>query len=149
MPTKFPRDFQEKQTTAAYQCKNQHATNGVWLVILFLSRKKFHAKQIFVLSSAMKLGPVDSINIIRNGALWCTCNIISHSNIKRFQAWSLFLQGIWKHTNLCNKGVFIFSRPVSCTFDNQLSPNFKKTVILWICLDTPRENSQFYIYMYI
>ncbi len=29
----------------------------IWLVILFLSRKKFHAKQIFVLSSSMKLGP--------------------------------------------------------------------------------------------
>ena len=27
------------------------------LVILFLSRKKFHAKQICVLSSSMKLGP--------------------------------------------------------------------------------------------
>ena len=27
------------------------------LVILFLSRKKFHAKQIGVLSSSMKLGP--------------------------------------------------------------------------------------------
>ena len=30
----------------------------IWLVILFLSRKKFHAKQIFVLSSSMKFGPV-------------------------------------------------------------------------------------------
>ena len=29
----------------------------LWLVTLFLSRKKFHAKQIFVLSSSMKLGP--------------------------------------------------------------------------------------------
>ena len=29
----------------------------IWLVILFLSRKKCHAKQICVLSSAMKLGP--------------------------------------------------------------------------------------------
>ncbi len=29
----------------------------IWLVILFLSRKKFHAKQIVVLSSSMKLGP--------------------------------------------------------------------------------------------
>ena len=29
----------------------------IWLVILFLSRQKFHAKQIFVLSSSMKLGP--------------------------------------------------------------------------------------------
>ena len=28
-----------------------------WLVILFLSREKFHAKQILLLSSAMKLGP--------------------------------------------------------------------------------------------
>ena len=28
----------------------------IWLVILFLSRQKFHAKQIFVLSSSMKLG---------------------------------------------------------------------------------------------
>ena len=29
----------------------------VVLVILFLSRQKFHAKQIFVLSSSLKLGP--------------------------------------------------------------------------------------------
>ena len=29
----------------------------IWLVILFLSRKKFLAKQIFVLSNSMKLGP--------------------------------------------------------------------------------------------
>ena len=29
----------------------------IWLVILFLSRKKCHAKQISVLSSSMKLGP--------------------------------------------------------------------------------------------
>ena len=29
----------------------------IWLVILFLSRKKFHAKQIFVLSSSVKLVP--------------------------------------------------------------------------------------------
>ena len=28
-----------------------------WLVILFLSRKKFHAKQIFMLSSSMRVGP--------------------------------------------------------------------------------------------
>ena len=30
----------------------------IWLVILFLSRKKFHAKQMFVISS-MKLSPGD------------------------------------------------------------------------------------------
>ena len=29
----------------------------IWLLILFLLRQKFHAKQIFVLSSSMKLGP--------------------------------------------------------------------------------------------
>ena len=29
----------------------------IWLVILFLSKKKFYAKQMFVLSSSMKLGP--------------------------------------------------------------------------------------------
>ena len=29
----------------------------ILLVILFLSRKKFHAEQIFVLSSSMKLAP--------------------------------------------------------------------------------------------
>ena len=28
----------------------------IWLVILFLSSKEFNAKQIFVLSSSMKLG---------------------------------------------------------------------------------------------
>ena len=28
----------------------------IWLVILFLIRKKFHAKQIFLLSISMKLG---------------------------------------------------------------------------------------------
>ena len=32
----------------------------IWLVILSLSRKKFHVQQIFVLSSFIKLGPVFS-----------------------------------------------------------------------------------------
>ena len=39
----------------------------IWLVILFLTRKKFHAKQICVLSSAMKLAP--DINLIRFDAM--------------------------------------------------------------------------------
>ena len=30
---------------------------AIWLVNLFLSMKKFHAKQIFVLTGFMKLGP--------------------------------------------------------------------------------------------
>ena len=36
----------------------------IWLVILFLSRQKFHAKHIFVLSSFMKLGPGVSCSIV-------------------------------------------------------------------------------------
>ena len=37
----------------------RYARNEIWLVdlILFLSKKKFHAKQVCVLSSFMKLGP--------------------------------------------------------------------------------------------
>ena len=34
----------------------------IWLVILFLSRKKFHAKQTFVLGF-MKLGPDGSLSV--------------------------------------------------------------------------------------
>ena len=37
-----------------------------WLVILFLSRKKCHAKQIFVLSSSMKLGPGETTGLSGN-----------------------------------------------------------------------------------
>lgn len=42
-----------------YSADVTHPKNHVeiWLVILFLSRQKFHAKQIFVPSSSMKLGP--------------------------------------------------------------------------------------------
>ena len=36
----------------------------IWLAILFLSRKKFRAKQIFVLSSSIKLGP-GNIGLVR------------------------------------------------------------------------------------
>ena len=36
---------------------NQYATNGNLVDILFLSRNKFNAKQVFVLSRSMKLGP--------------------------------------------------------------------------------------------
>ena len=58
LPTQFPRDFQHKQTTANYQKRAICNKRKFWLVILFLSRMKFHAKQIFVLSGSMKLGPV-------------------------------------------------------------------------------------------
>ena len=38
----------------------------ILLVILFLSRKKFHAKQIFVISSSMKFGP-DEVVVAMKG----------------------------------------------------------------------------------
>ena len=36
----------------------------IWLVILFLSRNKFHAKQMFVLTGFMKSGPNDFDKVI-------------------------------------------------------------------------------------
>ena len=55
MPTKFPLDRTGKQQL--YTSKKAQQQLETWLVILFLSWKKFHAKQMFVLSSSMKLGP--------------------------------------------------------------------------------------------
>ena len=55
---------------------------------------------------------VDSWIIVRNGSLWSNLvfekEVISYSNIKICQAWSLFCIGIWEHTNLYNKGIFFF-----------------------------------------
>ena len=39
--------------------------------------------------------------------------------------WSLFIKDIWKHTNVCTKGVFFLSL-FSCNFNDQLSPNFHR-----------------------
>ena len=58
LPTKIPGDFQDKQTTAEYNVTSNMQQMEIWLVILFLSRKKFQAKQMFVLSSSTKFGPV-------------------------------------------------------------------------------------------
>ena len=48
-------------------------------------------------------------NIVRNGSLWSNLvfekEVVSHSNIKILQAWSLIL-GIWKHTNLAIRAFF-------------------------------------------
>ena len=55
----------------------------IWLVNLFLSRKKFHAKQMFVLSSSMKLGPVPNMDPkpwFRKGP-WCSSQRILN-NVK-------------------------------------------------------------------
>ena len=51
----------------------------IWLVILFLSRKKFHAKQIFVLSSAMKLGPV--VIVMKNAITKVKMEVTSRGGI--------------------------------------------------------------------
>ena len=50
--------------SAVFAYPDSHVEN--WLVILFLSRQKCHAKQIFVLSSSMKLGPVVPLNTGKN-----------------------------------------------------------------------------------
>ena len=66
----------------------------IWLVNLFLSRQKFHAKHIFVLSSSMKLGP----DHLQGNAVLC-CWILSQevqSFIQCFGKYQLF-------------GAFIFS----------------------------------------
>ena len=55
LPTKFPRDFQDEQQLNITVTSNMQQMEN-WLVILYLLRKKFHAKHIFVLSSFMKLG---------------------------------------------------------------------------------------------
>ena len=43
----------------------------ILLVILFLSRQKFHAEQICVLSSSMKLGPAHEAELV---TLFTVCN---------------------------------------------------------------------------
>ena len=55
--------------------------------------------------------------------------VISDSNIKRVQTWSLFL-GIWKHTNLCNKDIFSFQLrwPIETWSRNSRSKSAKLAV---------------------
>ena len=53
--TKFPRDFKDEQTTASTTVASNMQQMENWLVILLLSSRKCHAKQICVLSSSMKL----------------------------------------------------------------------------------------------
>ena len=57
VPTKFPSNFQDYNIWIPVSSNMQ--LMEIWLVILFLSRKKFHAQQICVLSSSIKLGPGD------------------------------------------------------------------------------------------
>ena len=57
LPTKCPRVFQDKPTAAEIPVSSNMQQMEIWLVILFLSRKNFHAKQNVVPSSSMKLGP--------------------------------------------------------------------------------------------
>ena len=47
----------------------------IWLVIMFLSRQKCHAMQMFMLSSCMKLGPGYLVSILGIGAE-CFCKWI-------------------------------------------------------------------------
>ena len=62
-------------------------------------------------------------NIVRNGFLWS--NEVSNSNI-------------WK-AQFVRQGFFL--RVFSCNFNDQLSPDFHRFVILCICWDTPSEKT--------
>ena len=61
LPTKF--SFVAYCLILVFKCYSLNPENHVeiWLVILFLIRKKFHAKQIVVLTCFVKLGPGDEV----------------------------------------------------------------------------------------
>ena len=62
LPAKFPHDFQDEQTTAECKLASNIQQMEICLIILFLSRKKFHAKQFLcVLSITIKLLIVCSV----------------------------------------------------------------------------------------
>ena len=66
-------------TVVCFRIPENHVE--IWLVIMILSRKTFHAKQMFVLSSSMKLGPsltgpmtsVDMCNDVGFQYPWLVC----------------------------------------------------------------------------
>ena len=78
---------------------------------------------------------------MRNGSLWS--NVVFEKEVIfhefDFETSDLEFEvsksSIWKHTTLCDKGVFSFI--LSRNFDDQLSSNFHRFVILCICWDTP------------
>ena len=80
---------------------------------------------------------------MRNCSLWSNIvfekEVISHSNVKRLQAWSLWYKASEKkHTNLCNKGVFsviillLLRRPIEPKF----SPICYVCVYVGLCVWT-------------
>ena len=60
--------------------------------------------------------------------------VISYSDLKPF-LWHL------KAHTYVQQGCFFFLSFFSCAFDDQLSPNFHRFVILCLCWDTPSENT--------
>ena len=62
LPTKCPHDFQDLANNSWIPVSSNMQQMNIWLVILFLPRKKFQAKQIFVLNGFMKLGQVLATN---------------------------------------------------------------------------------------
>ena len=53
LPTQFPLDFQDLANNSWIPVSSNMQQMKIWLVIQFLPRKKFHAKQIFVLTQAL------------------------------------------------------------------------------------------------
>ena len=84
-------------------------------------------------------------NIVRNGSLWSSVvfekEVIFHEfDLETSDSeFEVSKSSIWKRATLCDHGatrVFFLSL-ISCNFDDRLSSNFHRFVILCICWDTP------------
>ena len=78
----------------------------IWLVNLFLSRKKFHAKQMFVLSSSMKLGPGPSVSQLFTPIV-CILNDVNTRLACTRVAFTVFNPG-------CEKSQYMLDKKLSC-----------------------------------
>ena len=84
-------------------------------------------------------------NNLRNGSLWSNVHMYTFwerghkiAQILRLQAWSLLLGIWWKHTNLCNKGVFSFTFLMQCRWphddDQMMTKVFKGLLFYILCI---------------
>ena len=85
-------------------------------------------------------------NIVRNGSLWSAIFFEKEVIFHEFDIETSDLElevsksSVRKHTTLCDKDVFFLSL-LSRNFDDWLSSNFHRFVILCICWDTPSEKT--------
>ena len=82
---------------------------------------------------------------MRNGSLWNRHNVVFEKEVNFHQfdfktsvlEFEVSKSSIWKHTTSCDKGGFSFI----IIFDNRLSSNFHRYVVLCICWDTASEQT--------